>query len=144
MGTSAESPRRVKKVSRILDRIECSLKSRLSFRQKSRSSFRNSIFMPASRIFVKNAGPIIAQLSNNDASITDASRQFDVNEKSLKESMRYYLFRWGNRVIRNKRRRKLALRHNKENCWGLEGLSLFKGGAVYNPKNDDLLPSGPC
>ena len=96
MGTGAESPRRVEEVSRLLDKIECALKSRLPFRQKSRSSFRNSIFRPASRasrIFVKNAGPIMAQLSNNDASIKDVSRQYGVNEKSLKESMHYYLFR---------------------------------------------------
>ena len=112
----AKSHEELKEVNKILDGIENALKSGDLTRQKSKSHFKNSFFRPikhASHIFVKNAGLIMTHLLDNDVSIKDVGKLYGVNEKSLQESMRYYLFRCGDRIEKRKRRQKLKLKHNE-------------------------------
>ena len=134
---SAKSIEELKGINELLDRLENVVISKNLPRQRSKPTFENPFFRPiahASRIFVKNAGLIISQLSDSKSSIKDVSKQYGVSVKSLQESMRYYLFRCGDRVEKRKRKLKLELRHNELIAEALEAYLLSRRGQYTSLK----------
>ena len=97
----------------------------------------NRLFRPtssASRIFVDNAGTIMEQFSSNSTTIKNVSEQYGVDVKSLQDSVRYCLFRWGPRIEKMRRRLKHRLKYDQIIAEELEAYLCSRKGRYTNIK----------
>ena len=109
-----KSPEQLRDMNLLLDKIEDILVSGANPSYKSQRNFASIIFKPTSlvsHIFVDNACSILTDLSNNGARIKEVSERYGVREKkSLRDSMRYYLFRSGPQVEARTKKLKLFIK----------------------------------
>ena len=74
------------------------------------------------------------QLSGNSTTIKNVSEQYGVDVKSLRDSMRYYLFRWGPRIEKMRRRLKHRLKYDQIIAEELEAYLCSRKGRYTNLK----------
>ena len=132
-----KSPEQLRDVNLFLDKIEDILVSGANPSHKSQLNFASNIFKPtslASRIFVDNARSILTDLSNNGARIKEVSERYGVREKSLRDSMRYYLFRSGPQVEARTKKLKLSIKNEQTLTEDLETYLCSRRGQYTNLK----------
>ena len=133
----SKSSEQLRDVNLLLDNIEHVLTTGTRPPHGSKPSLTNQLFNPTSftsRIFVDNAGPIMDELFNNSTSIKEVSEMYGVGAKSLRDSMRYYLFRRGPLIETKKRKLKLRLECEQELAEVLEAYLCSRKGRYTNLK----------
>ena len=132
-----KSPEQFRDVNLLFDKIEDILVSGANPSHKSQLNFASIIFKPtslASRIFVDNSRLILTDLSNNGARIKEVSERYGVREKSLRDSMRYYLFRSGSQVEARTKKLKLFIKNEQILTEDLETFLCSRRGQYMNLK----------